>query len=312
MVYRVGMIGAGIMGQRMFDNMATHADFDVTSVFDPNGVRSDMTEVSSAEDIFTNDQIDLVYIACPPAWHVEYARAAAKASKPIFCEKPLAVDLEDAKMLVDAVQATNTTNAVNFSFASSPSRDFVRSLYRDGKLGAVDAIDIRLHFSQWPRAWQEDAVWLGERTQGGYVREVLSHFVYLTESIFGTTQVKNTHIRYADGPAGTLAETHVWAELECGDIPVSVAGGVGGTGPDRIEFTVWGDKQSCRLDDWYNAYVSTGTTWESAMTDIADPRQTGRIAQLDNLSLFMKGQPHELPDFQAALSVQRTIEAILG
>ena len=48
------------------------------------------------------------------------------------------------------------------------------------------------------------------------------------------------------------------------------------------------------------------------MTEVADPRQVGRIAQLDNLSQFMKGQPHELPDFRAALSVQETIETILA
>lgn len=312
MVYRVGMIGAGIMGQRMFDNMKAHGDFDVTAVFDPNGVRADMTEASSAKDILTSNDIGLVYIACPPAWHVEYASAAVENGTPVFCEKPLAVDINEAQELANIAQNANIANAVNFSFASSPSRDFVRSLYQDGNLGAVEAIDIRLHFSQWPRAWQEDATWLGERAQGGYVREVLSHFVYLTESIFGATHVKDTHVRYADGPSGSLAETHVWSELECGGIPVSVAGGVGGTGPDRIEFTVWGSKQSCRLDDWYNAQVSTGAAWEPAMTEIADPRQAGRIAQLDNLSLFMKSQPHELPDFRAALSVQQTIEAILA
>ncbi len=311
MTYQVGMIGAGIMGQRMFDNMATHADFNVTAVFDPAGVRADMTEATTAEDIFTSADIDLIYIACPPAWHVEYALAAAANGKHVFCEKPLAVDITESRKLVKAFEVSGTPNAVNFSFASSRSRAFVRSLYTDGAFGTVEAIDIRLHFSQWPRAWQQDARWLGARTQGGYVREVLSHFVYLTESIFGATQVQNTHVRYPDGPSGSDAETHVWSELESNGVPVSVAGGVGGTGPDRIEFTVWGSKKSCRLDNWYDAYLSEGSAWELAMTEIADPRQAGRIAQLDNLSQFMKGQPHELPDFRVALSVQETIEMIL-
>lgn len=312
MTYRMGMIGAGIMGQRMFDNMVTHIDFDVTAVFDPAGTRADMTKAATAEEILTSADIDLVYIACPPAWHVEYALAAAANGKPVFCEKPLAVDITQSRKLVETFEASGIPNVVNFSFASSPSRNFVRSLYAEGEFGIVDTIDIRLHFSKWPRAWQEDAGWLGERAQGGYVREVLSHFVYLTESIFGTTQIKNSHVRYPDGPSGSSAETHVWSELESNGIPVSVAGGVGGTGPDRIEFTVWGSKKSCRLDDWYNAYISEGSTWALAMTEIADPRQTGRIAQLDNLSEFMKGMPHELPDFRAALSVQETIETILA
>ena len=42
-----------------------------------------------------------------------------------------------------------------------------------------------------------------------------------------------------------------------------------------------------------------------------DTRQTGRVRQLDNLAQFMRGEAHELPDFRAALSVQRIIEGIL-
>ncbi len=47
------------------------------------------------------------------------------------------------------------------------------------------------------------------------------------------------------------------------------------------------------------------------MTDIDDPRQEGRVKQLDHLAQFMRGEAHELPDFRAALSVQERIEGIL-
>ena len=121
--------------------------------------------------------------------------------------------------------------------------------------------------------------------------------------------------RYPDGPDGDSAESHVFADLTCNSVPVSVAGGTGGTGPDRVEFTVWGRKQSCRLDDWYTAYLSDGQAWQPAMTDFdelkGDTRQIGRVRQLDNLAQFLRGEAHELPDFRAALSVQRIIERIL-
>lgn len=312
MVYRVGIIGFGIMGQRMHANMVAHPDFEVTAVFDPAGVAAGVSRVSSAAEIVGHAGIDLVYIACPPAWHAEHALAAAAAGKPVFCEKPLAVDLAESRRMVTTFKDAGVPNAVNFSFAANPSRAFIRQMLADGGFGSVEAIDIRLHFSRWPRAWQETAGWLGLRAQGGYVREVLSHFVYLTESIFGATSVQGAHLRYPDGPAGTAAESHVWAELACADIPVSVAGGVGGCGPDRIEYTVWGTRQSCRLDDWYTVSLSDGTAWRPGMTEVPDPRQAGRVSQLDNLARFMCGEPHELPDFRAALSVQETIEAVLG
>lgn len=315
MTFRVGIIGLGIMGQRMLSNMALHEAFEVVAAFDPRQTVPDLPYTASAESLIADGDVDLVYIACPPAYHADYAIAAAQAGKPVFCEKPLGVDLAESQKLVETIERMGARNAVNFSFAASPSRAFLRSLLADDAFGTIDAIDIRLHFAAWPRGWQEAAAWLGERQQGGYVREVLSHFVYLTESVFGPLSIEQAMVRYPDGRDGIAAETHVFADLSCNGVPVSVAGGVGGTGPDRIEYTVWGQKQSVRLDDWYTAYLSDGQSWRPAAADFdelkGDIRQTGRVRQLDNLAQFMQSAPHELPDFRAAFSVQKVIEGIL-
>lgn len=311
MTYRVGIIGLGIMGQRMLGNMGLHDQFDVVSVFDPQRSVPDVNYAESAEALINNPDVDQVYIACPPDFHAEYAIMTANVGKPVFCEKPLGVDVAQSRDLVKAIENEGVPNAVNFSFAASPSRAFLKSKLADGSFGNIDAIDIRLHFATWPRAWQDAAAWLAERKQGGYVREVLSHFIYLTESVFGDLKLEDAIVRYPDGPDGVTAETHVFADLSCGDTAVSVAGGVGGTGPDRVEYTVWGQTQSCRLDDWYTVNLSDGSEWVPAMTEIDDPRQVGRIMQLDNLAAFMRGEAHELPNFRAALSVQEIIEGIL-
>lgn len=315
MTFRVGIIGLGIMGQRMLSNMAVHDAFDVVAVFDPQPMVADLPYAESAESLIARADVDLVYIACPPEHHASYAIAAAEAGKPVFCEKPLGVDVAQSQKLVETIEGMGARNAVNFSFAASPSRAFLRSQLADGAFGTIDAIDIRLHFATWPRGWQEAAAWLGKRRQGGCVREVLSHFIYLIESVFGRLILEQAMVRYPDGIDGVAAESHVYADLTCNGVPVSVAGGVGGTGPDRIEFTVWGQTQSCRLEDWYTAYLSDGQAWRPAMAESddlkGDIRQVGRVRQLDNLAQFMRGEPHELPDFQAALSVQRVIEGIL-
>jgi 1,5-anhydro-D-fructose reductase (1,5-anhydro-D-mannitol-forming) len=316
MKYRVGIIGLGIVGQRMMMNMSLHEAFDVVSIFDPHQTLQDLPFTNSADSLITHPDVDLVYIACPPEYHAGYAIAAAEAGKPIFCEKPLGIDVTQSQKLVETIENIGARNAVNFSFAASPSRTFLCTYLADGAFGTIDSIDIRLHFAKWPRSWQEAATWLSKRRQGGYVREVLSHFVYLTESVFGPLSLQQAIVRYPDGIDGDLAESHVYADLTCNDVPVSVVGGVGGTGPDRIEFTVWGQNKSCRLDDWYTVYFSDGQTWRLAKTEIddlkGDVRQIGRGRQLDNLAQFMCGEAHDLPDFRAALSVQKIIEGILN
>ena len=314
MAYRVGIIGLGIMGQRMLSNMSRHDAFDVVAVFDPHQTSPDLAHTNSAESLIAHPDVDLVYIACPPEYHAGYAIAAAEVGKPVFCEKPLGIDVQQSQELVETIENMGARNVVNFSFAASPTRVFLQSFLAEGAFGTIDAIDIRLHFAKWPRNWQEAATWLGKRRQGGYVREVLSHFVYLTESVFGPLSLNQAIVRYPDGTDGDSSESHVYADLTCNSVPVSVAGGVGGTGPDRIEFTVWGQKKSCRLDDWYTAYLSDGQAWFPAMTEIdelkGDIRQIGRVHQLDNLAQFMRGEAHELPDFKAAFSVQQIIEGI--
>ena len=135
MTYRVGIIGLGIMGQRMLGNMALHDAFDVASIYDPQRSLPDLPYTDSAESLIADPDVDLVYIACPPEYHADYAIAAAKAGKPVFCEKPLGVDVAESQKLVETIENMGARNAVNFSFAASPARAFLRSFLADGGFG---------------------------------------------------------------------------------------------------------------------------------------------------------------------------------
>ena len=102
------------------------------------------------------------------------------------------------------------------------------------------------------------------------------------------------------------------AELQAGGLPVSVAGSVGGAGPDRVEYTIWGSRQSCRIFDWNRLVTSAGGDWQPQLTHIDDPRQLGYQLQLDNAAAAIAGASHSMPDFADALSVQMLIEDMLA
>ena len=170
-------------------------------------------------------------------------------------------------------------------------------------------VDIRLHFSQWPREWQRGAAgWLSRRAEGGFAREVLSHWVYLSERLFGPAELRHAMTRYPDGDG---AETHLHAELDCDGLAVSVAGSIGGAGPDLIEFTVWGSRRSCRIYDWNRLRVSDGGDWREEMTEIVDARQHGYRQHLDRAAAAFASEDHAMASFRDALSVQVLIEAML-
>ena len=255
----------------------------------------------------------MVYIACPPLWHREYVDLAIDAGKPVFCEKPLGVDVADSRAMVEKVEASGVINAVNFPFGRAAAVGILRTELTSEALGPIAGVDARFHFSSWPRDWQMDAAeWLSLREQGGFTREVISHYAFLIERLFGPARLVDASMRYPDGPEGKIAESHMHGLLDCSGTPVYITGTVGGAGPDLVEFTVWGAKRSYRLYDWNRLRSSDGSDWQEALVHIDDPRKDGYVRMLDNFLALLEGRPNTMPTFREALSVQELIESILA
>ncbi|WP_417428656.1 Gfo/Idh/MocA family protein [Kiloniella sp.] len=318
MALGIGFIGLGIMGNRMLTNMSVHGEFNLAAAWDPNeSARSDAQKnypsldvVGTVEEVIKHRDVDVVYIASPPASHRDYALAAAAAGKAVFCEKPLGIDVEQSQEMVAAFEEKAVLNAVNYPLANSPATDLIKADIDAGKLGTITSVDIRLHFAPWPREWQQDATWLSQRTEGGFVREVGSHFIYLTERLLGTAELLNTCAIYPEDDIS--CETNVQAQLACDNVPVSFHASAGGVGPDVVEFTVWAEKKSYRLTMWDQLYSTTGDEWKRELSEIDDARQHGYMRGLDNLVAWKEDRQYSMASFADALSVQEKVEAILS
>jgi 1,5-anhydro-D-fructose reductase (1,5-anhydro-D-mannitol-forming) len=55
-----------------------------------------------AEDLINDPEIDAVYIATPPSAHKEYTLLTARAGKPVYVEKPMAISAEECRTMIDA------------------------------------------------------------------------------------------------------------------------------------------------------------------------------------------------------------------
>ena len=309
------------MGKRMLVNMAKTGAFDPVRAWDPLPAACAAAQelhaaLEIADDplaIIADDDVDIVYIATPPDLHREYALAAAKAGKPIYCEKPLGTDVAESRLLVQEIEAMDARAIVNFSLASAPAADAIAAALSDGAIGDVRSVDIHLHFSRWPRDWQQPAAWLSERAEGGFVRETFSHYAYLTRRLFGDIELVRAAVRYPDD--GVSAETLAMAMMDCAGIPVTFDGGTGGignSGADRVEFTVWGSERVYRLYDWNRLRSSDGSGWIEHLEDIPDTREAGYRATLENARRFHDGEAHTMPSFADALAVQELVETLLA
>jgi predicted dehydrogenase len=317
-VYRVAIIGLGVIGRRMLANMPNQRRLEVTGGWDLSAdaraaAAADfpwLNVADSPEALIGSPETDIVYIGVPPRAHGVYARAAVAAGKAVFCEKPLGVDLAESRELVALVDGQGATQAVNLSLAGARGVSAMRDALAGGGLGDIAGADIRLHFSRWPRGWQASAGWLAGRAEGGFTREVATHFLYLAGALLGPGRLVSASAAYPEGPAG--AESHVVARLDFAGVPVTLAGSAGGAGPDLVEFTLWGSRRSLRLTDFYRLWSSTDGDWAPEFPEIGNPARDAYMLQLDELVKLMDGEAHLLPDFRTALGVQEMVEAILA
>ncbi len=315
--YKMCVLGLGAVGQRMLEQSAGHPDFDVVAGFDvaapavaqTQSQYPNVTCYPSAEEAIVASACDAVYVATPPLYHAELVRLAIQHGKAILCEKPLGVDLQDSADLVSVMQQSGLPHAVNFVFASAPA---VQHLQRDiaQSQDPLEHIHIRLHFHQWPRPFQAHADWLSGAAQGGFTREVTSHFIYLLFRLFGSVQIDAVQ---GQRPSPERAETQLSAFLHAGNVPVTLVATTGGEPQETVSARFLTAKAEWRLENWYQLTRRDSTHPDGlVLTQDADPRGATYQAQLSQLAALMRGQSHSLPDFDVAFQVQRVIESLLA
>lgn len=322
---RLGIIGYGIMGERLLRAAINHdpAVLTVAGVWDPSAaamqrLATDLPQISrlssAAEAIAA---CHCLYIASPPASHLGYARAAFAADKAVFCEKPLAVDVGDADAFVQDAATAGARGGVNFPFASSFAVDQLRAWMQQGVTGPkeqpVERIEIEIGFAAWPRPWQVDAVnWLDARAQGGFAREVGSHFLFLARRLFGPLTLASHNVSY---PEPGKSERMITGALRAGELPVTLAGAVGKTDkPDHNLFTIIGPTGRIRLRDWSIAekYDADGV-WREAPDALPNEKMRPLVLkrQLDKVAALTRRQPQDLATLTEAAEVQRVVESLL-
>ena len=89
------------------------------------------------QKVVERDDIDIIDISTPPALHYPIALAAAKAGKHIFCEKPIALNAEEALKMHQAAEEAGVVNYLNHNYRRCPAVMLAKEMIDDGKLGKI-------------------------------------------------------------------------------------------------------------------------------------------------------------------------------
>lgn len=141
---------------------------------------------TSWENLVKRDDIDVIDITAPSNFHKEIAIAAAEAGKHVFCEKPLALNLKDAREMLEVVKKANVKHQIGFNYRFAPAVQLAKKLIDEGKIGKI--YHYRAHYLQdfiidpgFPLVWRLDKDVAGSGSHG----DLGAHFVDLASFLVG-------------------------------------------------------------------------------------------------------------------------------
>jgi scyllo-inositol 2-dehydrogenase (NAD+) len=141
---RIGVIGLGRMGRLYARMLATQVSgVHLSAVAEVGGqARSQvMGELgvahafADAYELLALPDLDAVVIATPTNTHHDLVIAAARAGKAIFCEKPLALTLEETRSMLQAVASAQVPLQVGFMRRFDAAYRRAKTLIADGQIG---------------------------------------------------------------------------------------------------------------------------------------------------------------------------------
>ena len=216
---RIGLIGYGFMGKahsNAYRRVPNFFNLDYTPVLKAvcgrdkekaeafakqwgyESVETDWRKVIDRKDI------DAVDICTPNNTHKEIALAAAKAGKMILCEKPLAMNAEEGREMVKAVESAGVPNMVWYNYRRVPAVSLAKQLIDEGKLGRI--FHFRALFLQdWtisadlPQGgtalWRLDAAAAGSGVTGDLLAHCIDTAIWLNGSIKDVGAMTETFVK---------------------------------------------------------------------------------------------------------------------
>ncbi len=142
----IAFVGAGRMGLTHLRNLAALPDVRVVVVADARYEAAEqgraITRAERAtEDIesaITDSAVDAVLIATPTATHAHLIEVAANAGKAIWCEKPIALDLDETQRIVALVHEKRVPVQIGFMRRFDPGYQAAKRKIEAGELGRIE------------------------------------------------------------------------------------------------------------------------------------------------------------------------------
>ncbi|WP_239396735.1 bi-domain-containing oxidoreductase [Frankia sp. CiP3] len=248
----VGLIGAGTYaratllpamtaaGYTQRVAVASHSGLSALHIAEHHGFTR---AVSSADALLAEPDVDLVIVATRHDSHAELARRALEAGLHVYCEKPLALNINDLVTVEKTWSSGDTHLFVGFNRRWSRPVALVRK-HMVGAPGPL-VLTYRVNAGELPKAH-----WYKDRRQGGRLLGEVCHFIDTCAAVVGAEIVEV--MTQGAGRDEALLEDDLVVSLRFADGSVAAityaTGGHASTSKERLE--ILGRGRSAIIDDF--------------------------------------------------------------
>ncbi|MFT4413034.1 Gfo/Idh/MocA family protein [Fredinandcohnia humi] len=310
---RMGIIGLGAFGAKILQPISyfhTKEELQVVAVCDskPEVARALAVQhgipnwFPSHQQMLDEIPLDLVYIATPPSTHERITKDVIEKGIHVFCEKPLASSIQEARSMLRLAENAKVVHALHFGQNYLPGLNTFQRMLDKGYLGTIENINLNLLYPCWPPEWQQND-WIGSR-EGGFLLEQGIHFIQAIQRLFGRITYVESNVSY---PEATQSEDRIQATmiLENGT-KVFIEGHTGISSEEDVSLTACGSEGTIRFDFRGLSAGKAGAPLES----VSYKNELPPTWILTHIINSIHGKPAQIYDFRAGYEAQVVLEKL--
>ncbi|MGA8029678.1 MAG: Gfo/Idh/MocA family oxidoreductase [Bryobacteraceae bacterium] len=191
---KTAIIGTGFMGKVHAENVRRLGNVEIAAVVGsrPETARKFAESAgiplatSNIKDVLDDREIVAVHICTPNVDHFPMSLAAIDAGKAVLCEKPMTMNVDEARRLVDAAKAKDAVNCVEHNLRYYPVVQQIRQMIAHGDLGEI--LIVQGTYSQDWLLYETDWNWRLDAKSNGKLRvmgDIGSHWMDMIQHLTG-------------------------------------------------------------------------------------------------------------------------------
>ena len=199
---QVGVIGTSWWADAMFlPALSAHPHAEVVAVCGRDAGRAQAfaqrwsvpAAYTDTDALLDHGGLEAVLILTPNYLHHPLTLAALARGLHVLCEKPLALNVAQAREMLAAAEAAGVRHMVPYTYSFMPTTRYLRELIEQGYIGRPYHLNLR-YYSGYARTGEY--LWRFDRSEAGsgVLGDLGSHFLFVAMQIFGEVEAVQCHL----------------------------------------------------------------------------------------------------------------------